>query len=81
MQGAGAPHFTLHDFYTQESLFDSEELKDSPGWRQVSGEFKTGYETRLLRLRIRRVPAGSPIRGKLWIDNVRLQHKQEENAK
>jgi tetratricopeptide (TPR) repeat protein len=81
MQGAGAPHFTLHDFYTQESLFDSEELKDSPGWRQVSGEFKTGPETRLLRLRIRRVPAGSPIRGKLWIDNVRLQHKQEENAK
>jgi tetratricopeptide (TPR) repeat protein len=81
MQGAGGPHFILQDFYTQESLFDSEELKDSPGWRQVSGQFKTGPKTRLLQLRIRRVPAGSPIRGKLWIDNVRLQRKQEENAK
>jgi hypothetical protein len=81
MQGAGGPHFILQDFYTQESLFDSEELNDSPVWRQVSGQFKTGPETKLLQLRIRRVPAGSPIRGKLWIDNVRLQHKQEENAK
>jgi len=81
MQGAGGPHFILRDYYTQESLFDSEDLKDSPAWRQVSGEFKTGPETRLLRLRISRVPAGSPIRGKLWIDNIRLQRKQEENAK
>jgi tetratricopeptide (TPR) repeat protein len=81
MQGAGGPHFILQDSYTQESLFDSEELKDSSDWRQVTGEFKTGPETRLLRLRIWRVPAGSPIRGKLWIDNVRLQRTQEENAK
>jgi len=81
MQGAGGPHFILQDFYTQELLFDSEELKDSPGWRQVSGQFKTGPKTRLLQLRIRRVPAGSPIRGKLWIDNIRLQRKQEENPK
>jgi hypothetical protein len=80
MQGAGGPHFILQDFYTEESLF-SEDLDDPNGWRRVSGEFKTGPETRLLRLRISRVPAGSPIRGKLWIDNVRLQRKQEENAK
>jgi|ERR1700674_606942 len=81
MQGAGGPHFILHDYYSEESLFTSEELKDSLGWRQVSGQFKTGPKTRLLQLRIRRVPAGSPIRGKLWIDDVRLQRKQEENAK
>jgi tetratricopeptide (TPR) repeat protein len=81
MQGAGGPHFILHDFYSDESLFTGEELKDSAGWGQVTGEFKTGPETRLLRLRISRVPAGSPIRGKLWIDNVRLQRKQEVNAK
>ena len=81
MQGAGGPHFMLQDFYTGGSLFSSEELKDSAGWRQVSGMFKTGPESRLLRLRISRVPAGSPIRGKLWIKNVRLQRKQEENAK
>lgn len=81
MQGAGGPHFILQDFYTVGSLFSSEELKDSDGWQQVSGVFKTGPEIRLLRLSISRVPAGSPIRGKLWIDNIRLQRKQEENAK
>lgn len=79
MQGAGGPRFHVQDFYTEELLWDSEELKDSPVWRQVSGEFKTGPQTRLLVLRISRVPAGSPIRGNLWIDNVRL-HKLEEKA-
>lgn len=81
MQGAGGPHFTLHDFYSEESLFTSEELKDSAGWQQVSWVFKTGPKTRLLQLRISRVPAGSPIKGKLWIDNIRLERKQEESAK
>jgi len=81
MQGAGGPHFILQDFYRQESLFSSEDLKGSSDWRQVTGEFKTGPETRLLWLRISRVPAGSPIKGKLWVDNIRLQPKQEENAK
>ena len=35
----------------------------------------TGPDTRLLVLHIARVPAGSPIKGRLWIDGVHLGAK------
>jgi hypothetical protein len=41
-------------------------------WKQVSGTFTSGPDTKLLVIRLQRIPAGSPIRGNLWIDGVRL---------
>jgi hypothetical protein len=38
----------------------------------VSGAFTTDADTRMLVLHVARIPAGSPIRGKLWIDDFRL---------
>jgi hypothetical protein len=47
----------------------------------VDGNFATGPETKLLALRILRVPAASAIRGKLWISSIRLApHKQQGNG-
>jgi hypothetical protein len=80
MEGAGGPHFVLQDYYTEKPTFESVELKDAQEWQQVSGEFKTTPETSLLIVRMKRVPAGSPIRGKLWIDNVRLKPGHKENV-
>ncbi len=76
LEGAGAPHLTVEDAYTQAILWDSDELKES-GWKSASGGFTTGAETTLLVLHIRRIPAGSPIRGKLWVDDFRLTAKQQ----
>jgi len=50
----------------------SDDLRDSDFWRKADGTFTTGPDTHLLVLRIARVPAGSPIRGKLWIDGLQL---------
>ncbi len=72
LEGAGGPRFLLQDQFTAASYFASEELKDADFWKQVSGTFNTGPDTRLLVLRIQRIPAGNAIRGKLWIDGVRL---------
>jgi tetratricopeptide (TPR) repeat protein len=77
LEGAGGPHFTLQDFYTSAILYDSDELKDAGFWKSATGEFTTGADSRLLLLHIRRLPAGSPIRGKLWVDDFRLVKKQE----
>jgi len=71
-EGAGGPRFLLQDQFTATDYFASEELKDADFWKQVSGTFNTGPNTKLLILRIQRVPAGNAIRGKLWIDGVRL---------
>jgi tetratricopeptide (TPR) repeat protein len=72
LEGAGGPRFLLQDQFTAVTCFASKELKDADFWKQVSGTFSTGPETKLLVLRIQRVPAGNAIRGKLWIDGVRL---------
>jgi len=76
-EGAGAPHFTLQDVYTQAVLYDSDELKEAGFWKSADGEFTTGDDCRLLVLRVRRLPEGAPIRGKLWVDDFRLVAKRQ----
>lgn len=72
IEGAGGPRFALQDVYNETTYFASDELKNADFWKQVSGRFTTAPDTKLLLLRIRREPPGLPIRGKLWIDTVRL---------
>ncbi len=72
MEGAGGPHIVIQDVYTQAVLYDSDELKEAGFWKSVGGEFTTGDNCKLLVLHIRRVPEGSPIRGKLWVDDFGL---------
>ena len=75
IDGAGGPHFTIQDMYTQAVYFESEELKNATFWKSVNGEFTTGTDCKLIVLHIRRLPAGSPIRGKLWVDDFHLTQK------
>jgi len=75
IQGAGGPRFTIQDLYTENTYFASDELKNADFWKEVSGSFTTGPDTKLLLLHIRRDPPGMPIKGKLWIDSVRLMSK------
>jgi TPR repeat protein len=75
LDGAGGPHFSIQDAYTRAALYDSDELKEAGFWKSATGEFTTGADCRLLQLHVTRVPEGSPIRGKLWIDDFRLAAK------
>jgi tetratricopeptide (TPR) repeat protein len=76
MEGAGGPHFTINDFYSKNVFYDSDDLKEAGFWKSASGEFTTGPDTKLVVLHIRRVPEGSPIRGKIWVDDFRLEPRQ-----
>jgi tetratricopeptide (TPR) repeat protein len=77
-EGAGGPHFTIQDVYTQTVLYDSDELKEAAGfWKSATGELTTGDDCNLLVLHIRRLPEGYPIRGKLWVDDFRLVAKRQ----
>jgi hypothetical protein len=76
LEGAGGPRFVLQDVSTGSSLFSSDELKGADFWKQVGGTFTTGPDTNLLVLRLARVPPNNAIRGKLWIDGVKLVRKQ-----
>jgi len=76
MEGAGGPRFAIQDVYSQNIYYESEELKEAGFWKSTYGEFTTGKESKLILLHIPRLPAGSPIRGKLWVDDFRLTKKQ-----
>lgn len=75
MDGAGGPHITVQDMYTQAVYYESEELRDAGFWKSTAGEFTTDPDCKLIVLHIRRLPAGSPIRGKLWVDDFRIVKK------
>jgi len=75
IEGAGGLRFGLQDFYNGQALYESDELNDGTFWKNVFGDFTTGPDTQLLVLRVRRSPPGSPLRGRLWIDDMRLVEK------
>jgi tetratricopeptide (TPR) repeat protein len=80
MDGAGAMEFAINDGYNNTPLFMSEDLRDVDFWKKVGGNFTTGPDTNLIILRVARVPSGSPIRGKLWIDGLRLVRGNSRTA-
>lgn len=67
----------LQEIYSNKVFFQSDDLKFGSSWRQVAGTFTTDSDTKMLVLRVARVPAGSPIRGKLWIDDFVLVEKSK----
>jgi len=71
-EGAGGPQIVLRDAYTNAPLYASDPLKDADFWKEVHSRITTPDSTVLLRLAIERFPAGSPIRGKLWLDDFHL---------
>lgn len=72
LDGAGGPAFVLRDAYTNEALFTSDPLTDAGFWKAVHGTFTTHSATSLVIAQIERIPAGHPIRGKLWVDDFHL---------
>ena len=75
LEGAGGPHFTITDMYSQANYYESDVLRDAGFWKSVDGEFTTSADCKLVVLHVQRLPAGSPIRGKLWIDDLHISRK------
>ncbi len=71
-EGAGGPQIVLRDAYTGAPLYASDPLNDADFWKEVHSKVTTPNSTSLLILAIERFPAGSPIRGKLWLDDFEL---------
>ena len=71
-EGAGGPQIVLRDAYTGAPLYVSDSLNDADFWKEVHSKVTTPNSTSLLILAIERFPAGSPIRGKLWLDDFEL---------
>jgi len=72
IESASGPRFAIVDGYTNASYVLTDDLLDTNPWRVQKARFRTGPNTNLVLLTIVRQPAGPLIRGKLWIDDLRL---------
>ena len=72
IESASGPRFAIADAYTSASYVLTDDTLNTSPWRLQQARFQTGPNTGLLWLKIVREPAAPLIRGKLWIDDVRL---------
>jgi tetratricopeptide (TPR) repeat protein len=72
IDSASGPRFAIADAYTNSSYVLTDDLLGTNPWHKQRARFHTGPTTNLLFLNVVRQPAAPLIRGKLWIDDVRL---------
>jgi tetratricopeptide (TPR) repeat protein len=72
IDSASGPRFSIADAYTSSSYVLTDDLLGTSPWHKQHARFHTGPSANLLLLKIIRQPAAPLIRGKLWIDDVKL---------
>ena len=73
IDSASGPRFAITDAYTTTvSYVLTDDLLGTNPWHRQQARFHTEPGTNLLFLKVIRQPAAPLIRGKLWIDDVRL---------
>jgi tetratricopeptide (TPR) repeat protein len=72
IESASGPRFAIVDAYANASYVLTDDLLGTIPWRMQRAQFQTGPNTNLVLLKIVRQPANPLIRGKLWIDDLRL---------
>ena len=72
IDSASGPRFAIADAYSNTSYVITDDLLGTNPWHKQQARFHTGPGTNLVFLKIIREPAAPLIRGKLWIDDVRL---------
>jgi Tfp pilus assembly protein PilF len=75
---ASGPRFAITDAYSNASYVLTDDVLETNPWRLQQAQFHTGPKTNLLLLKIVREPAAPLIRGKLWIDDLKLVEKESE---
>jgi hypothetical protein len=51
----------------------SEDLLSTSGWRELLADFAMGPQTRLIAIKVMRVPGNPLIKGTFWLDDVKLR--------
>jgi hypothetical protein len=72
IDSASGPRFLIGDAYTLSSYVLTDDLLGSNPWHKQQARFHTGPGTNLIFVKITRQPPGPLIRGRLWVDDVRL---------
>ncbi len=66
------PRFSIFGLRGHKQYLLTDGVTGSTDWQEFQGKFTTGAEDDLLLVRIVRVPGQRLIRGKVWVDDVKL---------
>jgi tetratricopeptide (TPR) repeat protein len=72
IESANGPRVLVADAFTNVTIASGVEWQGTHVWSQDSITFTAGSNTRLVKLFIGRSPSFGLIRGRMWIDNVRM---------
>ena len=72
---ASGPRIAIVDAYSGANLLLTDDVLDTHPWHEVSGRLQVPAGTELLAVKIIRAPANTKIRGRIWIDDLRLEAK------
>lgn len=72
MISSSGPRFAIVDGYSGADLLLSDDVLDTHAWQEINGVFHVPAETELIAVKIIRSPADTRIRGRVWIDDLRL---------
>jgi Carbohydrate binding domain len=72
IESASGPRLEIADAYTDSSYVLTDDTLNTTPWRLHQARFQTGPNTNLVWVKIVRDPPQPLIRGKFWIDDVKL---------
>jgi len=73
LEAAHGVRLAVVDGYSRAPFLLSEEALGSFSWREFGGDFTVPAETKLVTVFVTRSPAEGLIRGKLWLDDLRIE--------
>ena len=79
LETASGPRFSIADAYTNASYVLSDDVLGTTPWHRQEARFRTSKDTNLLLLKIVRQPAAPLIRGKFWVDDVKLVERENKD--
>jgi tetratricopeptide (TPR) repeat protein len=69
---SSGPRIAITDRYSGDNLLLTDDVLDTHPWQEIKGSFRVPAGTELLAVKIIRAPANTRIRGRVWIDDLRL---------
>jgi len=75
IQSSSGPRLAIVDAYNGSGLLLTDDVLDTQPWHEVVGTFHSPPDAQLVEIKITRAPADTRIRGRVWIDDLRLTRK------
>ena len=72
IESVDGPRLAAVDDFSQRRLLVTDPVSGDTGWHTIGGSFRATDTTSLVAIRIFRMPSTSQIRGRIWLDDVRL---------